>query len=441
MGWLDRVGGGAVIARRRNLVNLALGSALLASTTTARATSEMLFGFGPRSAAVAQADVADPPASAAAYANPALAWRPGTRIAIGYGHGFTTLRLNGADAHVRDIAGTDIAMQVGGELGAGWSIGGGLVLHVPNRSLARIAFAPGSEPVFTRFDPSPQRTTADVAVGIRQGILSVGFGASAMVAAEGEVNFLLGQDGNGAYADGEADISLPYRLAPTAGVALDLGPAALGVRARGAQSLGLDLGTQAEVQVQGNPLNGTTRVLVAGSSGYVPATFDFGARLDVASGWRVMSTIQLARWSRAPSPAADLTMQVDLGLTPGQLEGRFIRPAYRDTLSPRLGFDAEPGFAGRRLALRAGYAFSPSPVPAQAGFATHADASFHTLALGAGWDFDRVWGVALRVDVASQLLWLRERRFDKPLEVLPFAHYGVGGRVLFTSAALEGTWQ
>ncbi len=430
---------------RRVLSQIGVGIGVLALSLgfadTARATSETLFGFGPRDVALAQADVADPAPVAAAYVNPAFAWRPGVRLGVGYGHGFARLKLDGEDGGVRDIAGTQLALQLGWPLGAKGAVGGALALHVPNRSLARIEFAPGTEPSFVRFDPAGQRTTADAVMSARWGVLSVGLGVSVLVSAEGQIDFVLGQDGGGTYADGQTDVSLPYEVAPVFGMAADFGAAALAVRYRGAQGIELDLGTRALVDVQGNPLNGSTRVELSGNSGYVPATYDLGARWSFGANLRVASALQLARWSAAPSPAANLTMDVDLGLSPGQREGRFLRPAYRDTLSPRWGIEWHPEGFGGTWALRAGYAYTPSPVPEPAGFASPADASTHTFALGAGHDFGSLWGVDFRLDGAGQLVSLVDRTFDKGRDTIPFARYEAGGFLLVGNVGVEGTWQ
>ena len=416
---------------------------LLAATVArpAGATSELLFGFGPRDVALAQSDVADASAVAAAWVNPAFVWRPGVRVLVGYGHGGTALKLDGEDAGVRDIAGTEFGLQLGGEIGDDVALGGGLTLHLPNRSLARISFAPGTEPSFVRFDPASQRTTFDAALALRLGWLSLGFGASVLVSAEGQVDFLLGQDANGTFADGEADVSLPYDVAPVFGMAADFGPAGLAFRYRGAQAIDVDLTTTAVVDVQGNPLNGVTEVGIAGASGYVPATADVAARWSPISWVRVMTSLQLARWSAAPGSAADLSMDVDLGLSPGQREGRFVRPGYRDTISPRVGLELWPLADRGPWVLRAGYAFTPSPVPQSQGFASPVDASTHSLAAGAGVGFGRVWGVELRGDVALLWMLLKRRAFDKGQDTLPFARYEASGFIGLASAALEGSWR
>lgn len=416
------------------------GLLLVTQASAARATSPMLFGYGPESTSVAQSDIAAASPSAAAVTNPSAAAEPGTRAYLGYAHAWTHLTLDGEPAPTDDIAGTDLAFQLGRRLGEAWSLGAGVAAHLPDRSLARVSFRPGADPLFVRFDPAPQRATADLALALRYRALSVGLGASVLVDARGEVRFLLGQDGNGPYAEGQTDVTLPYRVAPAVGASWQTGSVAIGARYRGALAVGLDLATQAEVRVSGNPLNGTTTVGVAGQSGYVPATWDIGARWDAARGVRLLGALQLARWSEAPAAAADLSLSVRLGLSPGQLMARFVRPALRDTLSPRAGLEVAPTACGGRLKLRAGYAYSPSPVPEQVGLATWADAPAHIASAGIGLDWGSAWGVSMRSSLAAQAWFMKQRVFDKPSEVLPFAHYRAGGSIFDLSASVEATW-
>ena len=418
----------------------AVSTAVLASAD-AHATSSMLFGFGARSSALAQSDVADAAAVTGAASSPAALAEPGTRVMVGYGHGFTSLKFDGDPAGVRDIGGTDVALQIGGRAW-GVTLGGGVAMHLPDRSLMSISFTPGGEPRFPRFEPTAHRLEVDLAVAVKLDRFALGAGLSTLMNARGDgVAFKLAQDGNGTYADGRADVTLPYRFAPIASAAVDLGPASLALRYRGAMALDLQLATRADVDVTGNPLNGTTTVRVDGASGYVPATIDLGARWSAGTWVKAMASLQYARWSAAPTPVAGLEMDVGLGVTPGLLEGAFGHPRYRDTLSPRVGVEVTPLQDRDRLALRAGYLLSPSPVQEQTGFATAADTAIHGVSIGAGFGFGRVWGVHLRADASSMLMLLPERAFDKGSEVLPFAHYTTSGRVIHTALSVEGAWK
>ena len=435
--------------------------AAISIASAAHATPELLFGFSPRDIALAQSGVADIPSSdpsetssdshrraplaSTASANPAFLWMPGVRVAAGYSHGMTSLKLNGADSGVADIAGTQLAVQWGGKLGSFGMIGGGMNMHLPNRSLAKIAFAPGTEPTFVRFDPVSQRTTFDAAIALRLGWLSIGAGASVLVSANGELDLMLGQDLSGAFAEGTADIMVPYDISPILGLAVDLGSTgldlSLGARYRGAQAVNLEFASIAQVDVQGNPLNGTTTVAINGASGYVPTTIDVAARCSPFSGLSLMTSLQYARWSQAPASAAKMSMVVDLGLVPGQMESEFVRPGFRDTLSPRVGLELMPGWARSDLVFRAGYAFTPSPVSDSHGFYTPVDASTHTLGAGAGYNIGTLWGVDTRIDGAVQWLLLSDRAFDKGRDSLPFAHYEATGYIVVGSIAVQGTWQ
>lgn len=427
---------------QRKFVSFVVAATLASAVCgPAHATSNTLFGLGPRSASLAQADIAAAAPVAAAYTNPALASEPGARIELGYGHAWSRLEFNDRPAPVQDIRGVDAGLQLGTSLGSNWTLGAGLAMHLPDRSLARVSFRPGSEPSLPRFDPAPQRTTADVALGLRHGRASIGVGASLLMDAVGDVHFLLGQDGNGTYAEGDASVRLPYRIAPSAGLHVDLGPAAIAGRYRGAQAIGLDLATRTDVTVSGNPLNGTTTVGVRGESGYVPALADLGARWTLSRSLCLLASLQWARWSAAPSSAAELSMAVHLGLTPGQLEARFVRPALRDTLSPRLGVEVDPGILRHALRLRAGYAFVPSPVPEQRGLMTIVDSASHLAALGAGVDLGAFWGVALRADAAGQVCVQESRTFDKQNDALPFARFTTGGQLWRVSTSVEAAWR
>jgi hypothetical protein len=416
-------------------------AAMLAGTRTSRATAPLLFGYGPQSTALAQSDIESPDPAASAYTNPASACEPGTRLLAGHAYAWTDLTIDDRAMPLRGIAGTDLAFQLGRRIGRRWQLGGAVAAHLPDESLAQISFRPGSEPSFVRFEPSPQRAVADAVLAARYAALSAGAGVSVLADARGDVGFLLGQDGNGTYADGATNVELPYRLAPLVGVGVDLGPVGIAGRFRGAQAVGLDLATRADVSVTGNPLNGTTLVTVAGQSGYVPATWDIGARWNPSRELRLTGALQLARWSRAPSNTAEVTMAVRLGLSPGQIEARFVRPSLRDTLSPRCGVTWTARLADRPVDLRVGYAYSPSPVPEQTGLTSWADAPAHIIGVGTGVELGQAWGIALRADLAAQLWMLRERTFDKPSEVLPFAHYRAGGRLFDLSAAMEAAWR
>ncbi len=418
-----------------------------------------MLGYGARNAALARSNVADPAAAASPTINPAFAWRPGTRLLLGYGYGHTDLRISGRDSGVRDISGTDIALQSGKALGKSQVfLGGGLTLHVPDSYEARIAFRAPTEPQYPLYDASPQRTLVDFALALRYKALSLGAGASIIAGTGGKgADFQLAQDAQGTYADSRTGIDLPYQLSPSFGLGLDLGRVGAGLRVRGPRSLGLHFDSVSTVDVTGSPLNGVTAAEVSGDSGYEPLSVLLGGRVDVGSFLRVFASLEYARWSAAPPPSATIRLKLDLAITPEELEARFVAPRFRDTISPQLGIELRAlelpaGALGKqgagsnerppaRLALRAGWALYPSPVPNQTGFTSYADSSRQVFALGAGYNFGRIWGVELSADLALGLHVLPVRHFDKQSDALPMAHYTADGRIYHSALTLEGAWR
>jgi hypothetical protein len=447
--------------RGRTVATRALGAAALGAIclapTQARASAPSVLGFGGRNAALARANVADAGPAAAPIVNPAFAWRPGTRLLLGYGYGRAALDISGRDAGVRDISGTDIGLQTGGSLGTSQVfLGGGLTLHVPDGYQARIAFRSPTEPQYPLYDASPQRTVANFALALRYKALSLGVAASVIAGTGGEgARFQLAQDAQGTYVDSRTGIDLPYQLTAVAGLGLDLGPAGMALRVQGPRSLGLHFDSVATVDVQGSPLNGVTDAEVTGDSGYEPLTVALGARVDPVKFMRVFAALEYARWSAAPPPSASIRLNLDLAITPQELEARFVAPRFRDTLSPQLGLElralelpagavAERSDGERppaRLAIRAGWSLNPSPVPNQTGFTSYADSTRQVFTLGAGYHFGRPWGVELQANAALGLHVLALRHFDKQSDALPMAHYTADGRIYHAALSLEGAWR
>ena len=122
-------------------------------------------------------------------------------------------------------------------------------------------------------------------------------------------------------------------------------------------------------------------------------------------------------------------------------EVRFPLPRFRDTLAPRVGLELRrPNAEEWRWAARVGYAMLPSPIPRQGGFTTYADSTRHEVALGGGYRFGRVAGVEIAADAALQVHVLAPRAEDKDSPALPYAHFDVGGRILYGALTLEASW-
>ena len=86
------------------------------------------------------------------------------------------------------------------------------------------------------------------------------------------------------------------------GARADFGPVVVGASVRGPLAVDLSLQSVNEVALTDNPLNGTTTVLVHGSSGYDPAVIDLGARVLLGSGFSAHAAFEYAFYSAAPPP-------------------------------------------------------------------------------------------------------------------------------------------
>ena len=423
------------------------------STTEARADTSTFFGAGARSTALLRSDVADPDATTAPVQNAAHAALIGTRLRIGYMHGFLDLRLDGRTAPVRDIAGLDVAAQIGLQLPARISLGLALSAHMPNSAIAQISFRPGTEPQFFRYESVLQRATFDLTLGARRGPFGVGIGAALALDMGGSgTSFLLGQDAQGTYADATSDIRLDYRIAPIVGLSLDLGRISFGVTYRGALAVGLLVKSDIRIALAENPLNGTTSISVQGASGYDPARWTAGAKFTPHPRWAIFGALEYQQYHDAPAPVANVLLDVHLGTSPGRTEVEFVAPRFRDILVPRIGVEWTSG-TGRpgdtrqrndqrlRWAARGGYELEPSPVPRQTGFTTYADATSHSFALGGGIGIGRYWGVDLRFDVAGRASILAPRTERKQHPALPYAKYEVSGKTFVGAISMEGTFR
>lgn len=431
----------------------AIALAMFCAATKAHADTSTFFGAGARTTALVRADVADSDPTTAPLQNAARAALPGTRFRLGYMHGFLDLRIDGRTTPLRDVTGIDAAAQLGFQLPARFSAGVALAAHMPNAAIAQIAFRPGTEPQFFRYESVLQRATFDVALGVRKGPFGIGVGAALAMDMGGTgTAFTLGQDARGTYADAASDIRLDYRIAPIVGLSLEFDRISFGATFRGAQAVGLVVDSDIRIDLAENPLNGTTSIAVRGASGYDPARLAIGTRVAMHPRWSIFAALEYQRYQDAPPPVANVTLDVHLGTSPGRTEVEFIAPRFRDILVPRFGIEwtspsGRPGNERKpddrrwRWAARAGYALEPSPVPPQTGFTSYADATSHVFALGGGLGIGRHWGVDLRFDIAGRASFLAPHVEQKRHAALPYGTYEVSGKTFVGTISMEGAFR
>jgi len=414
--------------------------------------------------ALAQSDLSDADPGSAAATNPANAHVPGTRILLSYGYTAANLRISDHDAGVPNIAGFDFGAQVGFDLGNGLTVGGALVAYLPDAALARISFRRGTAPYFPIYEAAPQRTRASFAMGLGYENLSLGGGVAIVTDVGGDgVTMRLAEDERGTVADGEIRVSLPLAPSPFGALTYRVEDLGVAFKVQAPTAIDLEVKTTAEVEIEASPMNGRSEILIAGTSGYEPLSATLAADWGVARHLRLFGALEYARWSEAPSPEAQIDLEVDLDVTPETRVVHFVLPRFRDTISPRLGIElgflsepqprTDPAVDGddesnpgpqeqrARATVRAGWSFVPSPVPNQTGFTSYADADRHTFSIGGGVDFGRMLGVGVQGDFALAMSLLNERTFTKPSSSLPHTSYTASGSFFTGALSLTATWE
>jgi len=181
-------------------------------------------------------------------------------------HGFFNLRIDEQAAPVRDVSGIDAAIQLGFRAPHKISFGLALSAHLPDDSIARIGFRPGTEPQFFRYEAVLQRAAFDIVAAGKKGPVALGVGAAFALDMGGPgTSFNLAQDAQGTYADAASDIRLAYRVAPLVGLSLDFRRISFGAMYRGALAIDLSINSEIRIALNENPLNGTTSIAVRGA--------------------------------------------------------------------------------------------------------------------------------------------------------------------------------
>lgn len=370
---------------RRTLL-LALGASLLAPAT-GRADPLDTLGFGPRAAAMGTAGRAAGEALEAPALNAAAAARaPGPGLALGYLAAFPDATLNGRDADLAPAHGVVLAAAVPFRLGA-LHLGAALALHVPDRFLARIGLPGATEPRLLRWSDWLHRTSlAAVLAADVGGGFSLGAGASLL--ADATAHGTVALDTRAGTPHGAADVTLemPLRAAAVAGLLFEPAPfLALGLTFRDALAMDVDLDLAASAALAEDALTGDARARLSGTAYYTPRTLAFGVAARWA-GFTLCADLAWRMWSGLSDPFADAAAEVALGADAPILHRLFPHPAWLDTVVPAAGLEYEfSPKTGHRVAVRAGYAYEPSPVPPQTGLGNVADPDRHLFSVGAGW--------------------------------------------------------
>lgn len=428
---------------------------VLLAAGSAHANPVDTFGFGGRSPAMAGAQTAAANDGSANYYNPAiLATYEDIRVDIGYQTAVPDLRVGGLDLGVDASRGFAVALSSPGRIGpVELAISGGLFL--PDQHILRARALEASQPRFSLYDNRPQRLFLAANVAFRVGRrLAFGGGIAYMAKTVAAVD-LAGRLG---YPDAEdSDLALAIDADvkelryPQAGVLFSATPwLDLGLTYRGGYKLVLDntVRVLADIGSEGMPIveEGSLSLHAVAQDLFQPEQWSAGLAAQITPQLLVAFDLALHRWSKFENPATRIDVAIDAGQFNDLLDipdtPSLPRPHYSDIAIPRIGAELTVlRDVRRKLDLRGGYAYEPSPVPEQVGESNFIDNDKHTGSFGAGLTlsgFTELLPRPLRLDAFLALTYLSARTHHKLSPVDPVGDYRATGKII--QAGLSSTW-
>jgi long-chain fatty acid transport protein len=376
--------------------------------STAHASMLDLVGYGARGMALTGAVAADARGHESVYYNPAgLAWSDRRAFTVGYQHLSLDLSLNGdalsLDSAPATVLGFEVPLPFRGALANRLALGAGFVIPVGSVLLADVP-VPG-EASYLLLEDRAQTVSLQLALGVRLSeTLAVGAGFIALAQLGGAIVVAPNETGRiGSTVNDE----LLADYAPTLGVRWTPAPGtSLGATFRGESMATFSLPLDADLG-EGFPIP-VPRLDISGVAQYDPrqVVFEVAGHPFEPLPLRLGGGVTWKQWSRYPGAIAFTAVPDGYPAQP--------KPEFRDTAVWRIGAELVPG----EVIPRVGFAYEPTPVPAQRGLHNALDNDRMIFGLGLGW---RPESLPLRVDAGVQMHELLERSYSKRADRLaPF---------------------
>ncbi len=384
--------------------------AAIALPAVAHASPQDLFGFGPRSVAMAGAGASIGWGFEAVHTNPSLLALDHERsLSAGWFGAFYNLDANGtlpAEAVSGTIIGGTLPLPFEGFLKDRVTLG--LGFFTPFKLVARAHLLYPEKPKFPIADRA-QSVTVQMGLGVDLGHgIRIGGGFAALAGLTGSV--VVATDASGRVGTVVED-TLIAAYGPILGVSADIGPYRFGATYRGELSGPFDV--VIDVRDLGSivvpPLH------ISGIAQYDPHQVE----LEVS---RALGPFHIAlgatwrHWSAYPG-AVEQTVRCPVPLLNEEVEcdPQIPEPPnYSDTVTPHLAVEGQFQVAsGVTLKARAGYAFEPSPAPEQTSVPNDFDNHRSVIGLGYGLSLSRPLP-RIDLDLFGQLHVLHDRDHHKP---------------------------
>jgi long-chain fatty acid transport protein len=296
-------------------------------------------------------------------------------------------------------------------------LGVGMALYLPRGALLRERFHPPDVPFFLDYDSRPQRLVVLVGAGYRaERHLSLGAGLSVIAHTKGDVRAGVPLGDPNAEVEIATDLDLVAALSVNAGVLYrPVMCLTLGLTYRG--QLSLDVVSVQDVRtviVTGllPPFEIELPMRMEAITQFSPRQVAFGIAGEPLEGWTLIGDVVYINWSayRPPFPKIEIDYSYLSGIT---IDKPYIPPVpdvgFKDTLVPKIGVEYH---LDRRVTVRAGYAFEPSPVPEQTGETNILDGDKQVVSAGWGIILNRGARV-IRIDTHLQGIFGEEGTFAK----------------------------
>lgn len=417
----------------------AAGPLLVLLASTAQATIYDTYGFGPRAVSMGGAMTAEAKDYTATFYNPALLVE---RKDVNFGLSFQWNKLDG-NVQRKDLA-RDIDCtycvapdSVGETLGLLFPLGGkvknrvalGVGLYVPSGKLVRVLAPDPNAPFWYHYQSHPERVTIHAAIGVKIfDWWTIGLGVQALADIVGSGASVTVDLFNKTVTARQIDAHLATRVAPIAGIQIKPKDwLRFGATFRAEMALNYQI--PASVNLAGI---GTLAFVISGYTHYTPHIVAVGAAWDITPDFTVSIDGEYQRWSAAPSPYVDLSIDLSgdtlkaLGLDAAlDLTSPQQKPGFADTFNGRIGVEYR---ISKRVAGRLGGFYRPTPVPKQSAPGTNVlDGTAIGIAAGIGFNFDdplEVFQSPVNIDFATQAQFLLPREAEKePTDVVPSYSY------------------
>ena len=418
--------------------------AVLLGASLAHATIYDTYGFGPRAASMGGAMTAEAKDYTATFYNPALLVE---RKDVNFGLSFQWNKLDGQVARKDNGRELDCTYcsppdSVGYTLGLLFPLGGkvknrvalGVALYVPSGKLVRVLAPERSAPFWYHYQSHPERVTIHAGLGIKIfDWWTIGLGVEALADIVGSGAKVSVDLFNKTVKASQIDAHLATRLAPMFG--LQIKPKdwlRFGVTYRSEMALKYEI--PASVDLEGI---GVLAFIIQGYTHYTPHIVAVGAAWDITDDFTVSIDGEYQRWSAAPSPYVDLSIDLSgdtlaaLGLDKAlDITSSVQKPGFVDTFNARIGFEYR---ISKRVAGRLGGFYRPTPVPKQDAPGTNIlDGNTLGIAAGLGFNFDdplEIFQAPVNIDLATQAQFLLPRESNKELTD-PVPSYTYSGKMV-----------